>query len=187
MSTTAVLVIVGAIVVVAAIVAIFVMRQRSVRLQKRFGPEYRRAVQETGSKYRAEAKLEKLEKRVKGYHIRPLSEDERVQYRSAWRVIQNRFVDDPALALQQADELVREVMGACGYPLTTFEDQAAELSVDHPMVVENYRAGHAIAVRQSRNEASTEEIRKALICYRTLFNDIVGEPMAASAAAGRQA
>jgi hypothetical protein len=187
MSTTAAVLLI-CVVGVAAIGIVFAMRQRSLRLQRRFGPEYSRAVQETGSKYRAEAKLDKLEKRVKKFEIHPLRDPERLRYRSAWKAIQGRFVDDPALSLRQADEIVREVMGSCGYPLTTFEDQAAQLSVDHPLVVENYRAGHLVAVRQARNEASTEEIRQALIYYRALFDDLVGEPIVATAAtAGRRA
>lgn len=179
MSLAEVLVIAAAVIVAAAIVAFFVVRQRRNRLRRHFGPEYDRTVQETGSKYRAEAKLEKLEKRVRKFHIRPLTSDERVRYREHWQTIQTRFVDDPDKALQQADDIVREVMNTCGYPLTDFENQAEELSVDHPQIVEHYRDAHAIAVRRARREASTEDVRRALIHYRTLFDELVGEPIPA--------
>jgi hypothetical protein len=174
----AVSVVIAAFVIAIAIVVIFVARQRSARLQRRFGPEYERAVQESGSKYRAEARLGKLEKRVKKFDIRPLSSEERLRYREQWRAIQARFVDDPDMALRQADEIVNEVMSACGYPLTDFEDQAAQLSVDHPLIVEHYRDAHATAVRRAHGEGSTEDVRRALIHYRTLFEELVAEPIA---------
>jgi hypothetical protein len=171
-------IIIAGVVIAAAIAVVFMVRQRSVRLQRRFGPEYDRALQETGSKHRAEARLEKLEKRVKQFDIRPLSNEERIRYREQWKAIQARFVDDPDVALQQADEIINEVMGASGYPLTNFEDQAAQLSVDHPLIVEHYREAHAIAVRRARREGSTEDVRRALINYRSLFEELVAEPVA---------
>jgi len=173
----AVLIVIAAVVITAAIVVVFVMRQRSVRLQRRFGPEYERAVRESGSKYRAESRLGKLEKRVGKFEIRPLSSEERMRYRERWKAIQARFVDDPDMALQQADEIINEVMSACGYPMTNFEDQAAQLSVDHPLIVEHYREAHAIAVRRARREGSTEDVRRALIHYRSLFEELVAEPI----------
>lgn len=187
MSLAAILVIVG-VVVIAAVAVLFGLRQRSLRLQRRFGPEYGRAVEESGNKYKAEAKLERLEKEVKSFDIHPLGRDERTRYLTEWRGVQARFVDNPKLALQEADDIVRRVMHGCGYPLTGFETQAAQLSVDHPLVVQNYRFGHGVALRQVRGEASTEEVRRGLIAYRTLFEDLVGEPVIASAAAvGRKA
>lgn len=184
MSPAGTIIIVVAIVVAVVAIVLAFRARRSARLQKHFGPEYDRAVRETGSRYRAEARLERLEQRLKNVHIRSLRPEERGRYEEEWRVVQGRFVDDPNLALQQADEIVREVMGACGYPLTGFEDQAAQLSVDHPRVVEHYREGRAIAVRQERHEASTEEVRRGLIHYRTLFDELLGVPVPSRATAG---
>jgi hypothetical protein len=175
---------IAAVIAAAGILAFFLMWQRRNRLRRHFGPEYDRAVQETGSKYRAEAKLEKLEKRVKKFDIRPLTSEERVRYREHWKTIQTSFVDDPDMALQQADDIVSEVMSTCGYPLTDFEDQAAQLSVDHPLIVEHYREAHETAIRRARREASTEDVRKALIHYRTLFDELVVEPIPAGGGRG---
>ena len=184
MNPTAIVIVVIAVIVAVAAIVFALMQRRSARLRQRFGPEYDRAVRDTGNRYRAEARLERLENRVKKLDIRSLRPEERARYREKWTAIQARFVDDPNLALQQADEIVRDVMGTCGYPLTGFEDQAAQLSVDHPRVVEHYREGRAVAVRQARREASTEEVRRGLIHYRTLFDELVGVPVQTRATAG---
>jgi hypothetical protein len=177
-------VVVVAIFVVIAI-ALIVKSQRSQRLKSRFGPEYNRAVEETGSKTQAEAKLEKLAKRVRSFKINELSPTARADSISAWQKIQGRFVDDPKSALAEADTLIQKIMMARGYPVTEFEQRAADLSVDHPLIVEHYRAGHDIAVRHAQGQASTEDMRQAMIHYRTLFAELAGEPdLTRSTAAG---
>jgi hypothetical protein len=176
-----ILVVVG----IAAVALILLMRNRSNKLRTRFGPEYDRAVKETGSKYRAEAKLEKLQKRVQSFSIRPLQPADRDAFQQSWRAVQAKFVDDPKLALTEADELLTRLMSARGYPMGEFDQRAEELSVDHPVVVENYRAGHDIALRHARGQASTEDMRQAMIHYRQLFEELVGESqMARSRGAG---
>ena len=182
MNTTGIVILV--VVVVLAAVAIFLYeRKRSQRLRSRFGPEYNRAVEETGSRYRAEAKLEKLEKRVEGFSIHPLRAEDAARFRDSWRSVQAKFVDDPQTALRDADRLLGELMSAQGYPLSDFEERASEVSVNHPLVVEHYRAAHQIALRHDRGQATTEEMRQAMVHYRTLFDDLVGEPQAARAKA----
>jgi hypothetical protein len=167
--------IVVAIFVVVAI-AVIIKTLRSQRLKTRFGPEYKRAVEETGSKTEAEAKLEKLAKRVQNFNINELPPAARADFAADWQKIQGRFVDDPKIALTEADNLIQKIMTARGYPVTEFEQRAADLSVDHPLIVEHYRAGHDIAVRHSQGRASTEDMRQAMIHYRTLFGELAGEP-----------
>ena len=175
MSTPAVVAIV--VVVIAAVIGIvwLAVNQRSKRLRERFGPEYTRTLEETGSKTRAEAKLEKLQKRVEHYKITPLSSDARARFVASWHKIQSRFVDDPRGALTEADKLIQQLMSARGYPVTDFEQRAADISVDHPLVVEQYRAGHEIS-RHSQGRANTEDMRQAMIHYRTLFAELADEP-----------
>ena len=164
-------------------VALFYLRtQKSRRLRERFGPEYERAVNEAGSA-RGEAKLEKIEQRVKKYDIHPLEAAARDRYIEQWRLVQARFVDDPNATVDEADRLLSEVMAARGYPVADFEQQAADLSVNYPLVIEHYRAGHAIAVRHARGQTSTEDLRQALVSYRALFRELVDEPARVSAAA----
>lgn len=172
MSTAQIVVLVA--LVAAAVAGVFVwLRQRSHRLQSKFGPEYDRTVRKTGNRYRAESQLEKREKRVEKLHIRPLSETDREQFMGQWRAVQAGFVDDPERALGQADALVATVMAARGYPMDDFEKCAADLSVDHGAVVDNYRLAHEIAVRRAKGEATTEEIRQAILHYRALFDDLL--------------
>lgn len=178
MNTTALAILIA--VVVVAVVAIGVyMSRRSRRLRSRFGPEYNRTIEETGSKYRAESKLEKLEKRVDKFSIQPLSLEAADRFRDSWRLIQAGFVDDPRTALTDADQLVAQVMSARGYPMSDFEERAAEISVNHALVVEHYRAAHEIAVRHAQGRATTEDMRQAMIHYRTLFDDLLGVPVIA--------
>ena len=148
-------------------------------MRAKFGPEYRRAVEESGSRYRAESKLEKLEKRVEKFSIQPLKPEAANGFRASWRDIQAQFVDDPGKALSKADRLLAEVMTARGYPVADFEERAAEISVNHALFVDNYRAGHQIASRHAQGQASTEEMRQAMIHYRTLFDDLLGIPESA--------
>jgi hypothetical protein len=172
-----------AVVVVVAVVLILARAQKSRRLRTRFGPEYSRAVQESGSAARGEERLAKLEQRVERYKIRALSPSDQSRFVEAWRLVQAKFVDAPEVAVAEGDQLVREVMTARGYPVADFDQQAADLSVNHPLVVEHYRDGHAIAVRHAQGKASTEDLRQAMIHYRKLFDDLVGEPEVARARA----
>jgi hypothetical protein len=179
MSSTVIIWVVIAVIAVAVIAfALFRMRE-SQRLRTRFGPEYRRAVEETGSTLRAEQRLSNLEKRVERFQIHPLSAAARAEYVESWRIMQAKFVDDPQHALADADQLIRDVMNRRGYPVADFERQAADLSVHHPFVVEHYRAGHEIAVRHARGQATTEDLRQGMIHYRQLFADLVEEPQLA--------
>jgi hypothetical protein len=162
------------IVVVAAILWAVKQRQRSLKLKQRFGPEYDRAVKELGGKTKAEAELTKREERVAGLNIIPITAAEAARFSDAWSALQGRFVDNPKGVPAEADLLVRELMVKRGYPMGDFELRAADISVDHPGVVKNYRAAQAIAVRDARGEADTEELRQAVIHYRTLFDELLG-------------
>jgi hypothetical protein len=174
---TSALIILAVVAVVAIIVTVLALKtRRTQQLKSHFGPEYGRAMQETGNKARAEAKLEKLEKRVHGFKLSPLSPSARAEFVAEWQKIQGRFVDDPKDALTEADQLVQKMLTVQGYPMTDFEQRAADISVDHPRVVENYRAGHDIALRHAQGRASTEDMRQAMIHYRALFNELSGQP-----------
>ena len=164
-------------VVVLALIAVtawfFYQKKQSHRLQQRFGPEYRRTVDELGSRTKAESELKAREKRVEGLNLVPLAPSEAARFSQAWKVLQGRFVDNPKGVVVQADQLVRELMLKRGYPMGDFECRAADISVDHPAVVDNYRAAQAIAVRDERGEANTEELRKAVVHYRALFDELL--------------
>jgi hypothetical protein len=148
-------------------------KKRTEELRDRFGPEYERAVRSEGDRSRAESDLDARAKRVEQLDIRPLSNRERDQFSESWRATQTRFVDDPVGATREADELVAEVMQVRGYPMGDFERRAADVSVDHPGVVEHYRAAHAIAMRTESGSENTEELRIALVHYRALFEDLL--------------
>jgi hypothetical protein len=168
----------GVVVIVLIIVvgfALYVRRQRTVtaRLRGRFGSEYDRAVLDQGSEHKAEAKLADRETRVENLKIRDLGVTERERFLAEWRSVQSRFVDHPKTAVTEADELVSSLMLARGYPVTDFDQRAADISVNHPRLVEYYRSAHGVAVRLGREEASTEELRTAMIQYRSLFDDLV--------------
>jgi hypothetical protein len=184
LSTTQLVLVVGLIVIVAAGIAtlLILRKRRTARLRAQFGgPEYTRVVKEGGNQRRAEDKLEKRAERVESFHIRALSPADHARLMESWRKVQGRFVDSPGGAVTEADQLLGDVMSLRGYPVSDFEQRAADISVDHPLVMENYRAGHEIAVRQANGKASTEELRQAMIHYRTLFEDLVGEPELARA------
>jgi hypothetical protein len=151
----------------------FYQKKQSDRLQKRFGPEYGRTVHALGSQTKAESELKAREKRVERLDIVPLAPTEAARFTEAWKVLQGRFVDNPKAVFLQADQLVRELMSKRGYPVGDFERRAADISVDHPSVVDHYRAAQAIAVRNTRGEADTEELRKAVVHYRALFNELL--------------
>ena len=147
-------------------------RQRSERLQRHYGQEYQRTVSELGRR-RAEAELERRAQRVRQLDIHPLSAEQREQFSTQWRAVQTAFVDNPPQAVSEADRLVEATMRARGYPIDDFESRVNNLSVDHPRVVHNYRLTREIAVRHRRGEASTEDLRKAMVYYRELFEDLL--------------
>jgi len=177
-------IIVAVVVIAALIVAalIWSRRRRSDRLRDKFGREYDRAVEEKGGRAKAEAELAEREKRVEKLNIRPLSTSERREFIDRWTEVQARFVDDPPRAVAFADALLGQVMKARGYPVTDFDQRAGDISVDHPVVVDHYRKAHEIAVRHERGEASTEDLRQAMIHYRALFDNLVGAQAPGSAA-----
>jgi hypothetical protein len=167
-----------AVLLVAGIAIVFSIRKRKTeRLRTQFGgAEYNRAVKEGGSRQKAEAVLDKPADRVESFHIQPLGPGDRTRFVESWRRVQARFVDGPGGALTEADQLLRDVMSTRGYPVSDFEQRAADISVDHPLVLEHYRSAHEIAVRQTQGQASTEDLRQAMIHYRALFEELVGEP-----------
>ena len=169
-------IVVIAVLVLVAIAVVVIERRRKAALRQRFGKEYDRAVRERGSEREAQAALDERAKRVDKFHIRGLDPSEREKFATRWRTVQARFVDDPRGAVIDADETVAALMGARGYPMADFEQRAADLSVDHSRVVDNYRAAHDIAVRNRQSAASTEDLRQAMIHYRALFEELVGEP-----------
>jgi len=166
---------VAAIALIIAIAVVYLRGRRatSARIRQRFGPEYERAVREHGSERRAEAQLVNREKRIETLSIRELAPIERDRFTNQWNSLQLRFVDSPKGAVAEADDLVVLLMQTRGYPMSDFDQRAADLSVDHPIVVDNYRSAHAIALRLHTGDATTEDLRKAMIHYRALFDEMV--------------
>ena len=163
-----------AVLVLIALAAWFIYKKKqSRRLQERFGPEYGRSVDDLGSRRKAESELKGREKRVERLTIVPLTPSEAARFSQTWKDLQGRFVDNPKGAVVQADQLVRELMLKRGYPMGDFERRAADISVAYPEVVAHYRAAQAIAVRDERGEADTEELRKAVVHYRALFDELL--------------
>lgn len=178
LSTTelALIIALAVIVVTGIAVWLFLRKRRSERLRTQFGgAEYDRALKEGGSRRHAEAGLKERTERVESLSIRPLAQADRVRFVESWRRVQARFVDGPGGAVTEADQLLGDVMSTRGYPVSDFEQRAADISVDHPLVLENYRTAHEIAVRQTQGQASTEDLRQAMIHYRTLFEELVGD------------
>jgi hypothetical protein len=167
-----------AVMSVAAVVIWFsISKRRTKRLRTQFGgDEYTRTLNEGGSRRQAEDVLDKRSERVKGFHIQPLGPGDRARFVESWRSVQTRFVDGPGAAVTEADRLLRDVMSTRGYPASEFEQSAADISVDHPLVLEHYRSAHEIAVRHTQGNANTEDLRHAMIHYRTLFEELVSEP-----------
>lgn len=162
-----------AILVVIAVAAYLQHRKaKTAAFRNRFGSEYDRAVLEHGSSQKAEAKLADRETRVETLKIRDLGATERERFVSEWQTVQSRFVDHPKAAVTEADDLIAALLEARGYPKDSFEQRAADVSVTYPRVMENYRVAHAIAVRPSQTEASTEELRIAMIQYRAIFDEL---------------
>jgi hypothetical protein len=172
-----VLIVIAAIVVLVALGVSVMSRRRTKHLRGDFGPEYDRTVERSSSKRDAEAELAERERRRKQLDIRPLSADQRDRFTERWQRAQVDFVDSPATAVSQADALIIDVMRERGYPMDDFDQRAADISVDHPEVVDRYREGHRISQRAARGEASTEDLRQAMQHYRELFGELV-EPAA---------
>jgi len=169
---------VAVIAIVAVVVWLYVRKRRGTTagLRQKFGLEYDRAVLAHGSK--AEAKLADREKWIKALNIRDLDPTEHERYSKQWQEVQSRFVDSPKGAVAEADDLVSSVMKARGYPVSDFDQRASDISVDHPRVVENYRLAHQIALRVGKDAATTEDLRTAMIHYRSLFEELVQVPTA---------
>jgi len=166
-----------AVVVVVLVIAVgaylFIRRRRSETLRRQFGPEYKRALNKYGDQRKAEAELESREKRVRKVEIRALAPEERNRFAEAWKRTQACFVDEPFQAVGEADGLVKEVMQTRGYPMGDFEQRAADVSVDHANVVTDYRAAHDIAARNKSGKATTEDLRQAMVHYRSLFEELL--------------
>ena len=165
---------VAVVVVLAAVLWVVAdRRRRRQQLQEGFGPEYDRTLAEAPSRREAEAELRERQERHDEFDIRPLSPDARERYTREWETTQAKFVDDPEGAIRDADDLIQSVMRERGYPVEDFDQRAADLSVDHPDVVENYREGHDLARRTVRGEGDTESLRQAIVHYRALFAELV--------------
>jgi hypothetical protein len=178
-----IVIIVAAVLVVAAIVAAAAARKRRTsQLREGFGPEYDRTVDSAGGRRDAERELQERRERREALDIRDLSPAARDRHLESWRVLQARFVDDPGSSVREADRLVQDVMRERGYPIHNFEQRAADVSVDHPHVVEHYRAAHRIWAANERGEATTEDLRQSVVHYRALFDELLGgtadEPLA---------
>jgi hypothetical protein len=162
-----------AVVLILILGAIAIRRQSTAQLREGFGPEYDRALEEHGDQRAAEEDLRSRRERRRGLDIRPLEPRARTRYAQRWEQTQRRFVDAPASAVADADGLLAEVMRERGYPVDDFEQRAADVSVDHPQTVEHYRAAHAISVQSAGQRAYTEDLRRAMVHYRALFDDLL--------------
>ncbi len=175
--STSTLIIIGIVVLVLIVIGVAVwsvmQRRRRERLREHFGPEYDHVVEETGSGRKAAEELEERQRRVEELDIHPLAPEDAERFAAEWKEVQAKFVDNPQLATAEADDLVNRVMRARGYPMADFERRAADISVHHADVVEHYRTAHDIAGRAARGEATTEDLRQALIHYRALFEDLL--------------
>jgi len=159
---------------------VFTRRKRSERLQNHFGPEYDHTVQVMGDEKKAQTELEERQKHVEALDIHPLSASEHERYVADWAAVQSKFVDEPGQAILDADRLIMEVMQMRAYPVSDFEQRAADVSVSYPALVSNYRAARVIALKNEQHQADTEELRQAMIYYRSLFDELlVSEPVVA--------
>ena len=173
LNTTTIIVLAVVVVLIGIAAFFYFRRRRSENLHKQFGPEYKRAVDQYGDQGKAEAALVEREKRVRKLDIRGLTRDEKNQFSDNWKKTQARFVDAPSPAVSEADGLVKELMLARRYPVGEFEQRAADVSVDHPDVVNNYRNAHEIAERNKSGKATTEDLRQAMVHYRSLFEELL--------------
>ena len=172
---------VAVLIVIGLGITFGVGRGRTMNLRRRFGPEYERTVEATGNQREAERELGARQERRRQFDIRELEPDVQSQYAEQWRAVQVRFVDDPPQALRDADGMVIEIMSRRGYPMDDFEQMAADVSVDHPREVEDYRAAHAISETTRRDEASTEDMRLGIQHYRTLVESLLGQDVSTHA------
>jgi hypothetical protein len=173
MSTTSLIILIGVILIAAMAIWGFLSKRRSTRLRSRFGPEYQSAIHEYGDRSRAERELERRAERTEKYHIRPLNKQEQQRFGLEWRHTQASFVDDPSLAIREADQLVCEAMRLKGYPMADFDRRAEDLSVDYPDVINTYRNAHRIALTDQDGRATTEDLRQAMVYYRELFDELL--------------
>lgn len=178
-----------AIIIIVALIAAAIMgyvllaarrKRHTGELKGQFGTEYDRTVAASGGRKQAEQDLVARQERVDQLQIRPLEETQRRDYVERWHTIQVRFVDDPAASVRDADRLIGDVMTARGYPMATWDQRAADVSVDHPEVVANYRAGHDISRAMEAGEATTEQLRQAMVHYRTLFEELLAPEVVAA-------
>jgi transposase InsO family protein len=181
-----ILIAIGIVIAIALVVMMAMQQRRTTMLRRRFGPEYERTMQEQDGRRAAEADLRDRQKQRDRLDIRPLAEPARARFVTEWREVQERFVDQPSNAVVAADGLVYRVMAARGYPMDDFEAQTKVVSVNHPAVVENYRAAHDVCQRAQSQQANTEDLRAALLHYRSLFDELLqpedaGEPGGADA------
>jgi hypothetical protein len=175
MSAEAVVIIVIILVLLAAAAVLLPQVMRRRRLKERFGPEYDRAVEKSADRREAERELAERERKVEELDIRPLAEEQRERYQVDWRRVQERFVDDPVDAVADAQSLVTTLMSERGYPTEGYEERVAHLSVRHAGVLDHYRTAHDLSRRAAAGEASTEDLRKAMVNYRELFADLLEE------------
>lgn len=173
MSTTTIIVLAVTVILIAAVGWWVWRRQRADNLRRRFGPEYSHAIEQYGSEARAQDALAQRARRMATFHARALTPEEHDRFLERWTGVQANFVDDPPGSIAQADGLVTELMSARGYPMGDFDKRTEDISVDHPKVVQNYRAAHAIAERQARGQAATEDLRQGLVHYRALFDELL--------------
>jgi hypothetical protein len=179
-------IIVAAIVVVALAFWLIQQQRRRTELKGRFGLEYDRTIKTAETRGEGEKQLVEREKRVEHFQLKTLEPQESQRFSDEWRSAQGHFVDDPSGAIKEADGLVQQVMSARGYPITNFEQQAADISVDHPEVVSNYRAAHTIAEKNQSDGSSTEDLRQAMVYYRSLFDELLGAPATALQSGGHR-
>ncbi len=175
MDNTTTIIIAVLVVVIAGIILglVFSRRRRSEQLHEKFGPEYDRTVQTMGDEKKAQTELNERQKHVEALDIRPLTVSERDRYLADWTAVQSKFVDEPGQAIVDADRLIMEVMQLRGYPVSDFEQRAADISVKYPALVSNYRGAREIADKNKQQQANTEELRKAMIYYRSLFEELL--------------
>jgi hypothetical protein len=172
-NTVILILIIGAVLALAIGTAVYFRRRRTKNLQSQFGPEYKTVLDRYGDQSKAEAELAAREKRVRKLEIHELTAEERARFAHSWKKTQAFFVDDPSRAVREADSLVKQVMQTRGYPMADFEQRAADVSVDHPNVVTNYRAARDIAQRNNSGKATTEDLRQAMVHYRSLFEELL--------------
>ena len=176
MDTSSIIITVVVVLVIIGVIlgSVFTRRKRSEQLHDHFGEEYDHTVQSLGDEKKAQTELSERQKHVESLDIRPLTDSERVRYLAEWTAVQSKFVDEPGQAIVDADRLIIEVMQIRAYPVSDFEQRAADLSVNYPAFVSNYRAAREIALKNEQHSANTEELRQAIIYYRSLFEELLG-------------